>query len=267
MHETARTWRPGLIRGSVALAAIALLATWLAWTPASAQTATTFTVTLTNQATPGMPISPGAYVLSNAADAMWMNGGTASLALERIAEIGDPTEAVGVLGATMIDAAGAAGDSVTFEISAMPGQLLSFASMLVGSNDGFVGVNGLALFSGTTARTVSMDLTAWDAGTEANSDLNSGFAGGQPDPAQGAANVDNGTATSEAIAAHAQFTGTQATLTITPVIAAAPAPAASGNGGLVGTGTGTGVLAIALLALAAGTLVVIARRATTAERR
>ena len=267
MHETARLWRPAFLRSATALAAVALLVAWLAWTPASAQTTTTFTVTLTNMATPGMSISPGAHVLSTAAGVLWMDGGTASLALERIAEIGDPSEAVGALGATMIDAAGAAGDTTTFEITAAPGDLLSFASMLVGSNDGFVGVNGLALFNGTTARTISMDLMAWDAGTEDNNDLNSGFAGGQPDPSQGAANVEHGTATSEPIAVHGQFSGAQATLMIAPMVAppAVPAPAASGNAGLVSTGSGT--LALVLIALGALTLVTVARRATAARSR
>lgn len=265
MHETTRLWRPAFIRSATALAAVALLVAWLAWTPASAQTTTTFTVTLTNLASPAMPISPGAYVLATSPGVLWMDGGTSSLALERIAEIGDPAEAVSALGATMIDAAGATGAGTTFEVTAMPGELLSFVSMLVGSNDGFVGVNGLALFAGTTPRTITLDLTAWDAGTEANSDLNSGFAGGQPDPAQGAANVDNGTATTEPIAAHPQFSGTQATLMITPVVGAVPAPAASGNAGLVTAGSGA--VAVVLLALAALTLVIVARRTTTARDR
>lgn len=143
-----------------------------------------------------------------------MNGATASRALECIAEVGDPAEAIATLGATMIDAAVATGDSTTFTVAASPGDLLSFASILVGSNDGFVGVNGLALFDSVTPRSIMLDLTAWDAGTEMNSDLNSGFADGQPDPAQGAANLDNGIATADPIGGHAQLAGTQATLMI-----------------------------------------------------
>ncbi|MBM3140983.1 MAG: hypothetical protein FJZ92_12450, partial [Chloroflexi bacterium] len=110
--------------------------------------------------------------------------------------------------------------------------------MLVGSNDGFVGVDSEPLFTGTAPRTITLNLAAWDAGTEANSGVNSGFAGGQPDPARGAANLDNGTATSEAIAPHAQFGGTQATLRVTPVIA----PAATGNAGLAAP-AGAGIAA------------------------
>lgn len=220
-------------RAAGALVALSLVAAALvAGTAgaASAQSTTTFQVTITNQANPESIISPGAYLVHAEAGALWISGQQASLAIERIAEVGDPTEALKIAGSGMIDAAPASGDSVTFQVSATPGMMLSLAQMLVASNDGFVGVDSLALFNGTTPRTVAIDLTAWDAGTEANSAPGSGFAGGQPDPSQGAANVDNGTATSEAISAHTQYAGTQATLTVTPLLT----PASTGSAGLNG---------------------------------
>ena len=79
-----------------------------------------------------------------------------------------------------------------------------------------------------------------------NAPLFSGFAAGQPDPDQGAANVDNGTATSEAIGPLDLVSGTQATLTIEPLTADAPAPPAAGNGGFAG---GAGVAGWQLVAL------------------
>lgn len=217
---------------------------------AQAQTPTTFTVTITNSTSPEMIVTPGAYLVSDAMGAFWTVGAAASLSLERIAEVGDPGEAMTALGAKMLDAAPAAGDSITFTFSAVPGQYLSTAQMLIASNDGFVGVDSLPLFNGTNPVDVTMDLIAYDAGTEENSALFSGFTGGQPDPAEGAANVDNGTATAEVVAAHAQFTGTQATLSI--AAATAPTPPAAGNAGLSADGSSGSLLLTLGLAAALG---------------
>ena len=212
-----------------------------------------------------MIITPGAYAVHDTAGQFWTGGETATLALERIAEIGDPSEAVASLGATAIDAAPANGDSVSFEITATPGQLFSSAQMLIATNDGFVGVNSEALFEGDTPRTITLDLMAYDAGTEENSDLFSGFAAGQPDPAEGMANVDNGTATTESIVPATQFSGTQARVTIEALVASGgagtPAPAAAGNGGFAST-TGSSALIVLALGLLATGLVVGGRKVT-----
>ena len=194
-----RIGRARLQLATTAAVLVALLTATLIATTASAQSAVTFRATITNTTNPEMIITPGAFLVHRDADAFWALGGTASLALERIAEIGDPGEAVSALGATALGPAPANGDTVSFDFSASPGDHLSFSQMLIATNDAFVGLNSLALWDGGSPISVTRNLVGYDAGTEANEDLFSGFDGGQPDPARGADNVDNGTATSEPI--------------------------------------------------------------------
>ena len=242
----------GTLLAVVSLAAVLLAAATLAVVPGgvAAQQPTTFRVTITNATSPEMIVTPGAYLVHATPAAFWASGGAASLSLERIAEVGDPTEAAGALGAMAIDAAPMSGDVATFQFTASPGDLLSTAQMLVATNDGFIGVASVPLFEGGQPRTLTVDLTAWDAGTEANSPLFSGFDGGQPDPGRGADNVENGMSTTGVVAAHPQFSGTQGMLSIAPV---QPVPPASGNAGLAGTGGGFALGGVAmLLAVVAG---------------
>ena len=93
---------------------------------------------------------------------------------------------------------------------------LSTASMLVATNDSFVGLNSVILWNEdhSPIDSQTFELNAYDAGTEANTELGSGFDGGQPDPSRGAENLDNGEATSEPIARSDQFSSPQATITI-----------------------------------------------------
>jgi hypothetical protein len=233
-----------------ALLAAAAAAVLLLPGGASAQGGTTFTATITNATNPEQIITPGAYLVHSSPGAFWSGGASANLGLERIAEIGDPGEAVASLGATALDPIPANGDSITFEFIAMPGDLFSSAQMLIGTNDGFVGAESVALFQGDAGRTFTLNLMGYDAGTEENAPLFSGFDAGQPDPDQGAANLDNGTVTSESIAPLDLVSGTQATLSIE----ASPVPTLltppdSGNAGLNLPGGGTA--AWQLLALAA----------------
>ncbi len=252
--------------GFAALAALAAVALW-AGGSAGAQESTTFRITIENRTNPEMIVTPGAYLLSMDQGAFWSGGTQASLALERIAEIGDSTEAVSSLGAVALDAAPAFGDSITFEVTAAPGYYLSTAQMLIATNDAFIGLNSEPLFENGSPRSVTIDLMAYDAGTEENADLFAGFAGGQPDPAEGAANVDNGTATVATILPSDQFTGTQGRVTIEPISAPAtaptdmPAPAAAGNAGFASTTGGSALIVAALVLLSAG-LVFGARRMT-----
>lgn len=177
-----------------------------------------FRLSVTNATDPEMVVTPGAFLIHEEAGEFWSANMPAGLSLERIAEIGDSSEAVGTLGAEAIDAAPTAGATVSVEFAASPGQLLSLAQMLVATNDAFVGVNSLPLWSGGQPTAVTLNLIAWDAGTEDNEDLFAGFDGGQPDPAMGAANVDNGTATvGGVVAVSNQLVGTQAILTLVPI--------------------------------------------------
>lgn len=241
---------PAGVRGRVGgvLLAAAALAVLLLPGAVSAQAGTTFRATITNTTNPEQIITPGAYLVHTGAGDFWTGGASAKLGLERIAEIGDPGEAVASLGATALDAAPANGASITFEFVATPGDLFSSAQMLIATNDGFVGADSVALFEGEVGRTFTLNLMAYDAGTEENTGLFQGFAGGQPDPDQGAANVENGTATAESIGPLDLVSGAQATLTIEP--ATLPlAPPAAGNGGL--SLPGGGIVVWQLLALVA----------------
>ena len=257
------------LRGRWAFAILAATAAAALWAggSAGAQETTTFRITIENRTNPEMIVTPGAYLLSGQQGAFWGGGTQASLALERIAEVGDSAEAVATLGAVALDAAPAFGDTVVFEVTAGPGTYLSTVQMLVATNDGFVGLNSEPLFENGSPRSATIDLMAYDAGTEENSDLFAGFDGGQPDPAQGAANVDNGTATAEAISPHGQFSGPQARVTIEPVSAPAippaemPDPAPAGNAGLSGATGGSALIVGALVLLSTG-LVLGARRVT-----
>jgi hypothetical protein len=99
-------------------------------------------------------------------------------------------------------------------------RLLSFASMLGWTNDGFIGVNGLDL--STITGTVTINLFGYDAGSERNNEAN-GFLG-----ALGLGNardVEGGVITNHlgirgdanAPAAWNWLPGAAASLTITPV--------------------------------------------------
>ncbi|MDD9939221.1 MAG: spondin domain-containing protein [Myxococcales bacterium] len=85
------------------------------------------------------------------------------------------------------------GGAYEFEVTAMPGDVLSFATMLVQSNDLFFApeAGGIAFFDGETP--VSGDVTSqvflWDAGTELNQ-----YPGAGPDQAPRQSSPDTGEA-------------------------------------------------------------------------
>ena len=159
----------------------------------------------------------GAFVVITNPGAFWRVDAPASLALERIAEIGDPAEAVASLGATPLDAI-PPGESLSFEVTAAPGDRFAWAQMLLNSNDAFVGIVAYPFFVGDQPTNAMLPITALDAGTEENAPLFSGFDAGQPDPERGAENLDNGTATiGGTVQFSDQFIGRQASLLIEPV--------------------------------------------------
>lgn len=98
---------------------------------------------------------------------------------------------------------------------------LSGAMMLVETNDGFALVSNIALFtSGNGAKNSTTYAQNYDAGTEENSAVGSGFAGGQPDPEKGSENIDNGVPTSpqRPVTPHPQVTSPVMKVSITPII-------------------------------------------------
>ena len=135
--------------------------------------------------------------------------------LELLAEVGDPSALIGALNGQLIGEI-PPGGSATIELVIENEVYLSTASMLVATNDSFVGLNSVILWNEdhSPIESQTIELNAYDAGTEANTELGSGFDGGQPDPSRGAENLDNGEATSELIARSDQFSSPQATITI-----------------------------------------------------
>lgn len=154
--------------------------------------AVTFRVRIQNVSTAGetpVRLSPGAWVLHSAADPLFSAGAAdRGEGLENLAEDGNPSmlaESLRVKGATSgifntpvcADAAAPlqAGEFYEFEVTASPATpYLSFASMLVQSNDLFLAPagNGIALFDDAGRaighQIVTDQLLLWDAGTEAN---------------------------------------------------------------------------------------------------
>jgi hypothetical protein len=153
----------------------------------------TFEVTITNL-TSGQPLTPPVVATHRRGDQVFEVGQPASVGVREIAENGNNAPLLAFLEADPFDRVSAfaqAGmgplvpegtpggvedppsgpefpDSVTFEITAEGGaNRLSFVSMLVCTNDGFTGANGLKLPS-KVGRTVTANTAGYDAFTEIN---------------------------------------------------------------------------------------------------
>jgi hypothetical protein len=175
----------------------------------------TFEVTITNL-TSGQPLTPPVVATHRRGDQVFEVGQPASVGVREIAENGNNAPLLAFLEADPFDRVSAftqAGmgplvpegtpggvedppsgpefpDSVTFEITAEGGaNRLSFVSMLVCTNDGFTGANGLKLPS-KVGRTVTANTAGYDAFTEINDE---DFAHIVP-PCQGLIGVSSGEA-------------------------------------------------------------------------
>ncbi|MEM7114524.1 MAG: spondin domain-containing protein [Chloroflexota bacterium] len=141
-----------------------------------------YRVTIENLVT-GQPISPPVAATHNPSVGIFAVGELASDELEAIAENGDQSGMAallgGVAGVTDVVDVGrpltpagstAAGfsDTVAFNIYAHPGDVFSFAGMLICTNDGIVGLNRATLPHNGTRHFYAQ---AYDAGTEDNSEL------------------------------------------------------------------------------------------------
>lgn len=139
----------------------------------------TYEVTITNLTT-GQWLTPPAAATHSEEFSLWRVGNSATVATKEIAENGNLDAAVGAFEASRLvfdwkvtpSPSGppplAPGASVTFEITAPPRARLSFASMLICTNDGFTGVDAIRLPRGR--RSVVHHLDAYDAGTETNTE-------------------------------------------------------------------------------------------------
>jgi hypothetical protein len=154
------------------------------------------------------PFAPGVWVVHTAADPLFSAGqADRGQGLEALAEDGDPTAlAAAVAGQAGVSTSGAfntpvgatdpgplpPGEAYEFTIVAVPGDMLSLATMFVQSNDLFYAPDGagIALFN-SDGTPVSGDVTGqiqlWDAGTEANQEPGVG-----PDQAPRQAGPDTG---------------------------------------------------------------------------
>jgi Spondin_N len=169
------------------LAAAAAVVAALAATPAAeAEPAETFEVTFTDL-TSGQPLTPAVAATHRGRNELFRVGDAASFELKEIAENGfnepmlerlgadgDVSDVVQAPGGPLVPA-GSPGDamfgqSTTFTITADRGaRRLSLAAMLICTNDGFTGVNSLAL-PRKVGDSLTVETMAYDAGTEANTE-------------------------------------------------------------------------------------------------
>lgn len=144
----------------------------------------TYEVTIANSTTAGQYFTPAVVATHRRATAVFSAGSPASFEVKEIAENGNLDPLVELLDGdihvsdtavvpSQIPGAPppiAPGTSVTFEITARPGAtVLSWASMLICTNDGFTGLDSIRLPS-RVGDTVSRDTVAYDAGTEINTE-------------------------------------------------------------------------------------------------
>jgi hypothetical protein len=157
----------------------------------------TFSVRIENVSTPGtlpvtrldgvVPLSPGVWAVLDGSASLFTVGGAADAGTERIAEDGDNAVKAAALdqitnlqngafsspgGADAMPTLGP-GESVTFTVTATPGQRLQIQTMFAQSNDWFFafGNGGLALFDDDddddpVSGNVTSMLVLYDAGTE-----------------------------------------------------------------------------------------------------
>jgi Spondin_N len=191
--------RVSALAGAVAAGAfLALGATASAGAPVA-----TYEVTITDL-TGGQPLTPPVVAAHRAATRVFRVGQPASFALKEIAENGNLAPMIAQLDADkhVADFTAAAaplvpeglpgsamfGDSVTLTMTATKGaKFLSFASMLICTNDGFTGVDSLRLPK-RVGDTVTARSAGYDAGTERNTE---DFADIVP-PCQGLVGVSSG---------------------------------------------------------------------------
>ncbi|MDN4502764.1 spondin domain-containing protein [Alteromonadaceae bacterium BrNp21-10] len=132
-----------------------------------------YDVTVTNL-THAHPLSPLAVILHQN-DGFWAIGEMASPELEMLAESGDNSQLIAMADA-MVSASGTGlimpgnSETVSITIEDVDDANLTIASMLANTNDGFTGLNGLALGELAIGGSWSGVGFVYDAGTEANTE-------------------------------------------------------------------------------------------------
>ena len=157
------------------------------------------------------PLAPGVVVLHTSDASLNFEGQLAPPGLEQLAEVGNPA-----VFAEYVSGLEGVVSVITTEAPIMPGTfttitaelpeeglLLSVLMMPVGTNDGFALIDAVPIEGVDT-----VSASNYDAGTEENSALMSGFDGGQPEPSRGEENLENGNPTEEPVSAHPELTET-----------------------------------------------------------
>ncbi|MBU2918249.1 spondin domain-containing protein [Psychrosphaera sp. F3M07] len=132
-----------------------------------------YEVTITNL-TNAQPLSPVAIVLHDTGT-LWAIGEPASTALETMAEGGDNSEllALDIVKASVSGSSplgSGATEMLTVTIEDQTDAMLSLATMLVNTNDGFTGLSNIDLSGLSVGDTWSAYTSVYDAGTESNSE-------------------------------------------------------------------------------------------------
>ncbi len=140
---------------------------------------TTYTVSVTNL-TANQPMSPLAVLIHNSDFHLFEVGQSVSIALEHLAEGGSNAELIAMMNSDDSVHQGISGnglllpgasDEVTITLEPHRYGYLSVASMLVNTNDAFVGETGLSLKSLAVGESYEMNMNVWDSGTELNDEL------------------------------------------------------------------------------------------------
>ena len=140
-----------------------------------------FEIRITNL-TQAQPISPVAVMLHNSGFNSFVDGETASPALELLAEGGDNADVLGEVQASVLHVASASTEgpvmpasiSEALSFSVARGELgdlrLSVIGMLVLTNDAFTGTNAADISDMAVGETRRLTGPTWDSGTEANTE-------------------------------------------------------------------------------------------------
>ena len=230
----------------------------------------TYDVTITNITTSMQALSPPIIATHPASAHAWQMGQPASKGLELVAEDGKSDMLASELKAVATDVQPAKahlfpGDYITLRITAKDGDVLSAATMLVQTNDGFTGLDSVALAAG------DKDTMAYDAGTEENTELKAdipGFGGmmhGPDTTPHQAITMHQGITGKAEVTPEFNWSGPVARFTITMVSAGTsqptpgtvPAPIPAPQPPAVSPNmpkTGTGDTSLWLLVLGAGSL-------------
>ncbi|GEA60739.1 spondin domain-containing protein [Vibrio comitans] len=190
--------------------------------------------------TANQPMSPLVVLTHNSDYSLFEVGQSASVPLEQLAEAGSNGDLIALMDSNDNVEQGLSGnglvmpgmsDEVTITIDPGFSGYVSVASMLVNTNDAFVGETGLSVQSLAVGDSFEMNMNVWDAGTELNDELAStipgpagggeGFNAARNDDDvvtfhSGVISSDDGLVTSALLATH-RFLNPGAKITITRI--------------------------------------------------